>query len=87
MNNDSAASDDKIAAPYDRVIRETRQTYGDVIDEERVMRVASDAVDELVLRQGARVTNFVPVLAMRMVRDTITATASASEDAEPVPTT
>jgi hypothetical protein len=85
MNNHSAASDDKIAALYDRVIRETRQTYGDVIDEERVMRVASDAVDELVLRQGARVTNFVPVLAMRMVRDTIT--ASASEDAEPLPTT
>ncbi|HQY31584.1 MAG TPA: hypothetical protein PK691_09865 [Thermomicrobiales bacterium] len=64
-------SDDKMAAIYDRVVREVRRSYGDSVADDRLVQVAHDAVDELVLRNGATVLAFVPVLALRSIRETI----------------
>jgi hypothetical protein len=62
---------DKITAVYDRVVREARQTFGSELEDDQVVRAAHEAVDEFIIRRHARVITFVPVLAMRRVRDTV----------------
>jgi hypothetical protein len=56
---------------YDRVVREARRSYGHLVEDEIVVSAAREAVDELLVQQQARVTAFVPVLAMRRIRETI----------------
>ena len=58
-------------ALYERVVREARQSYGTSFTDETVVNAAHDAVDEFLVRKHARVTTFIPVLAMRRLRDTL----------------
>ena len=48
-----------------------RQSFGDRLGDERVVQVAHEAVDDFLVRQNARVITFVPVLAMRRIRERI----------------
>jgi hypothetical protein len=77
MEAPATASADKITAVYDRVVREARQTFGPDVEDDQVVRAAHEAVDEFIVRQNARVITFVPVLAMRRLRDSAT---SISDD-------
>jgi hypothetical protein len=56
------------AAMTARVLADAKRTFSDVVDEAVLERFARDAVDELC-RGSIKVTTFVPVLAMRRVRD------------------
>lgn len=68
MVNDPVQSPDDV---YDRVVREARRSYGHLVEDEIVVSAAREAVDELLVQRQARVTTFVPLLAMRRVRETI----------------
>ncbi len=59
------------AAVYDRVVREARHSFGHILDDATVEQAAREAVDDLLVRNGARVTTFVPVLAIRRVRESL----------------
>lgn len=59
------------AALYDRVVREARYSYGHILDDATVEQAAREAVDDLLVRNGARVTTFVPVLAIRRLRESL----------------
>ena len=59
------------AAVYDRVVREARISFGHLVPDDVVENAAREAVDELLVRNNARVTTFVPVLAMRRLRESI----------------
>jgi hypothetical protein len=59
------------AAVYDRVVRDARQSFGHLVSDEIVVAAAREAVDELLVRNHARVTTFIPVLAMRRLRESI----------------
>jgi hypothetical protein len=56
------------AAMTARVLADAKRAFGAKMDEAVLERVARDAVDELC-RDSIKVTTFVPVLAMRRVRD------------------
>lgn len=74
MNDQNAIAEiDPSGAVYDRVVREARHQYGDVIGEDEAERIARDAVDEFLVRRAVRVQAFVPVLAMRRVRESVPA--------------
>ena len=60
------------AAMYDRVVREARISFGPLYGNDAVEQVARDVVDEFMVHQSARVTTFVPVLAMRRLREVLT---------------
>ena len=68
MEINAEPSSEKINAVYDRVVREVRQSYGDQIADDQLVRAAHEAVDEFLVNQNARVITFVPVLAMRRIR-------------------
>jgi hypothetical protein len=51
-----------------RVLADAKRAFGGKADEAILERFAKDAVDELC-RGSIKVTTFVPVLAMRRVRD------------------
>lgn len=55
-----------------RVVIDAKRTFGTVADEEFIERCARDAVEEL-WRDSVKVTSFVPVLAMRRIRDEVDA--------------
>ncbi len=67
------------AAVYDRVVREARISFGDQVSDDVVEQAAREAVDELLVRNKARVTTFVPVLAMRRMRESIASRPLPSE--------
>jgi len=71
MEATAVPSDENVVAVYDRVVREVRQSFGDRLGDERVVQVAHEAVDDFLVRQHARVITFVPVLAMRRIREKI----------------
>jgi len=71
MEATAVPSDENVVAVYDRVVREVRQSFGDRLGDERVVQVAHEAVDDFLVRQHARVITFVPVLAMRRIRERI----------------
>lgn len=58
------------AAMTARVFADAKRAFGGKTDEAVLERFAQDAVDELC-RGSIKVTTFVPVLAMRRVRDLI----------------
>lgn len=64
------------AAVYDRVVCDARKSFGSVIGEEAAEIAAREALDELLVRRSARVTSFVPLLAMRRIRESIAASNS-----------
>ena len=64
------------AAVYDRVVREARQSFGHLFADDVVVTAAREAVDELLVRNHARVTTFIPVLAMRKLRDAMARTGT-----------
>lgn len=51
-----------------RVLTEAKRAFGDRADEPRLERFAREAVDDL-WRESIVVTSFVPVLALRRIRD------------------
>ncbi len=51
-----------------RVLKDARRTYGDEIEVEQLQMYAEAAVADL-WRDSIKVTSFVPVLAMRLIRD------------------
>jgi hypothetical protein len=51
-----------------RVLADAKRTFRDVTDEVFLERIAQEAVDELC-QDSIKVTTFVPVLALRRVRD------------------
>jgi hypothetical protein len=59
------------AAVYDRVVGDARQSFGHLVSDEVVVTAAREAVDELLVQGNPRVTAFIPVLAMRRLRETI----------------
>ena len=65
------------AAVYDRVVREARQSFGHLVADDIVVTAAREAVDELLVQQQARVTAFIPVLAMRRLRKTMSGHTSS----------
>lgn len=67
------------AAVYDRVVREARISFGHLVSDEVVENAAREAVDELLVRNNARITTFVPVLAMRRMRESIAAGSATSD--------
>jgi hypothetical protein len=67
------------AAVYDRVVRDARKSFGPVIGEDAAEQAARNAVDDLLVRRSARVTTFVPVLAMRQIRESIDAEATPGD--------
>ena len=67
------------AAMIARVLADAKRTFRDVTDEAFLERIAREAVDELC-RDSIKVTSFIPVLAMRRVRDRL-AQGSAEGDA------
>ncbi len=79
MEATAAPSNENVTAVYDRVVREVRQSFGDRMEDDQVVRVAHEAVDDFLVRQSARVITFVPVLAMRRIRESIDATATADD--------
>ena len=54
---------------YDRVVREARISFGTTLPDDAVVTAAHEAVDEFLVRKHARVTTFIPVLAMRRLRE------------------
>jgi hypothetical protein len=56
------------AAMTARVFADAKRAFSGAVDEEMLKRFAHEAVDELY-RESIKVTTFVPVLAMRRVRD------------------
>ena len=56
------------AAMTSRVFADAKRAFGGLADDAILERYARDAVDELC-RGSIKVTTFVPVLAMRRVRD------------------
>lgn len=58
------------AAITARVLADAKRAYGHLADEDVVERCAREAVEE-ILSDAVKVTTFVPVLAMRRVRDLI----------------
>ncbi len=64
---DSMKSEDAITR---RVVVEARRTYESVVDVEFLESCAEQAVKEL-WRDSIKVTTFVPVLAMRKVRESV----------------
>ncbi|MER3437064.1 MAG: hypothetical protein C4346_05375 [Chloroflexota bacterium] len=58
------------AAITDRVIADAKRVFRDVADEQVIERLTREAVAELC-DDSIKVTAFVPVLAMRRVRDLI----------------
>jgi hypothetical protein len=58
------------AAMTTRVLNDAKRTYGEVTDDAFLERCASDAVAE-IWGASIKVTTFVPVLAMRLVRDAV----------------
>jgi hypothetical protein len=81
MEGTAAPSNENVTAVYDRVLREVRQSYGERLGDEQVVRVAKEAVDDFLVRQHARVITFVPVLAMRRIRESIGGATSADQSA------
>jgi hypothetical protein len=65
------------AAMTARVFADAKRAFSDLADDAILARFAQDAVNELC-RESIKVTTFVPVLAMRRVRDLL--------EAGPVPT-
>ena len=61
-------SSQNTAAVYDRVVKEARRPFGHALADENVVSAAREAVDELLVHRHARVTAFIPVLAMRRLR-------------------
>ncbi len=51
-----------------RVLKDARRTYGDEVEVEQLQMYAEAAVADL-WRDSIKVTSFVPVLAMRLIRD------------------
>ncbi len=72
------------AAMTARVFADAKRTYSHLADEAMLERCSRQAVDELVC-DSTKVTTFVPVLALRRVRDLLekrpTATLEAARDA------
>lgn len=68
------------AAMGARVLADAKRAFGDIADEAVLERITRDAVDELC-RGSIKVTTFVPVLALRRVRDLIEAGPAARETA------
>ena len=60
------------AAITARVLADAKRAYGHLADESVVERCAREAVEE-ILNDPVKVTTFVPVLAMRRIRDLIEA--------------
>jgi len=79
MEATAVPSNENVTAVYDRVLRETRQSYGERLGDEQVVRVAQEAVDDFLVRQHARVITFVPVLAMRRIRESIGSETSTDQ--------
>ena len=71
MSATASETSQNLAAVYDRVVKEARRSFGHLLADEEVVSAAREAVDELLVRQHARVTAFIPVLAMRRLRETI----------------
>lgn len=51
-----------------RVLKDARRAYGDKVEAEQLQLYAEAAVADL-WRDSIKVTTFVPVLAMRLIRD------------------
>lgn len=51
-----------------RVLKDARRAYGDEVEVEQLQMYAEAAVADL-WRDSIKVTTFVPVLAMRLIRD------------------
>jgi hypothetical protein len=62
-----------------RVVTDAKRNYEGVIDDALLEQCARDAVSE-IWRDSIKVTTFVPVLAMRRVREIITSQESAIID-------
>jgi hypothetical protein len=60
-----------------RVLADAKRTYDGVVDDAVLERFAREAVDELC-GDSIKVTTFVPVLAMRRVRDLLDAGQSTA---------
>jgi hypothetical protein len=58
------------AAIADRVAADAKRTFGSIKDEASLDALARNAVDEF-FRDSIKVTTFVPVLALRRVRDQV----------------
>lgn len=79
METSETAEQDSSGAVYDRVVREARLQYGNLVGDAEAERIARDAVDEFIIRKSARVRAFVPVLAMRRVRESVPAHSADSD--------
>lgn len=64
------------ATMVSRVLKDARRTYGEAVDSSDLERYAEAAVADL-WRDSIRVTTFVPVLALRQIREML-------EDRSPV---
>lgn len=79
MEAGTTASTTNPIAVYDRVVRDARRSFGPVMGEDAAERAAREAVDEFMVRRSARVTTFVPVLAMRRIRESLETARPADE--------
>ena len=61
-----------------RVLNDAKRAYGGFSDQAYLERCARDAVAE-IWGESIKVTTFVPVLAMRLVRDAVAGTAPAQK--------
>ncbi|MDQ2683629.1 MAG: hypothetical protein M3Y37_08895 [Chloroflexota bacterium] len=71
MNSANGSTVADSAAVYDRVVRDARSSFGHILDDASVEQAAREAVDDLLVRNGARITTFVPVLALRRLREAL----------------
>ena len=71
METGAASTFTSPSAVYERVVRDARKSFGPEIGDDAAELAARNAVDELLVHQSARVTTFVPVLAMRKIRESI----------------
>jgi hypothetical protein len=61
-----------ITAVTAKVVVDAKRSFGTVAEESFIERCAQDAVEE-IWRESVKVTSFVPVLAMRRIREEIDA--------------